>query len=112
VKIKTSVLSISDIESDQGDKEDVPGYYIISNSSSHSEPPRSGISSSAIHSVRRFLEITVHKYINPDFFYATKLQTRLAELLEEEGADIIQTEGGKCSSPTKPGVLGLIEKVA
>jgi hypothetical protein len=36
---------------------------------------------------------------------------RLAELLEEEGADIIQTEGGKCSSPTKPGVLGLIEKV-
>ncbi|KAK1698777.1 hypothetical protein QYE76_015474 [Lolium multiflorum] len=37
-------------------------------------------------------------------------QTRLAELLEEEGADIIQTEGGKCSSPTKPGVLGLIEK--
>jgi hypothetical protein len=38
-------------------------------------------------------------------------QVRLAELLEEEGADIIQTEGGKCSSPTKPGVLGLIEKV-
>uniref|UniRef100_K3Z9R8 Uncharacterized protein ycf23 n=1 Tax=Setaria italica TaxID=4555 RepID=K3Z9R8_SETIT len=38
-------------------------------------------------------------------------QMRLAELLEEEGADIIQTEGGKCSSPTKPGVLGLIEKV-
>lgn len=38
-------------------------------------------------------------------------QMRLAELLEEEGADIIQTEGGKYSSPTKPGVLGLIEKV-
>nr|TKW25851.1 hypothetical protein SEVIR_3G146800v2 [Setaria viridis] len=38
-------------------------------------------------------------------------QMRLAELLEEEGADIIQTEGGKCSSPTKPGVLGLIEKI-
>ncbi|EMS51555.1 Uncharacterized protein ycf23 [Triticum urartu] len=37
-------------------------------------------------------------------------QMRLAELLEEESADIIQTEGGKCSSPTKPGVLGLIEK--
>ncbi|CAN6359127.1 unnamed protein product [Urochloa humidicola] len=37
-------------------------------------------------------------------------QMRLAELLEEEGADIIQTEGGKYSSPTKPGVLGLIEK--
>ncbi|OAY85819.1 Uncharacterized protein ycf23, partial [Ananas comosus] len=37
-------------------------------------------------------------------------QVKLAELLEEEGADIIQTEGGKCSTPTKPGVLGLIEK--
>ncbi|KAL5989992.1 hypothetical protein ACLOJK_010888 [Asimina triloba] len=37
-------------------------------------------------------------------------QMKLAELLEQEGADIIQTEGGKCSSPSKPGVLGLIEK--
>lgn len=37
-------------------------------------------------------------------------QAKLAELLEEEGVDIIQTEGGKCSSPSKPGVLGLIEK--
>nr|CAD1842820.1 unnamed protein product [Ananas comosus var. bracteatus] len=37
-------------------------------------------------------------------------EVKLAELLEEEGADIIQTEGGKCSTPTKPGVLGLIEK--
>ncbi|ONK68546.1 uncharacterized protein A4U43_C05F13090 [Asparagus officinalis] len=37
-------------------------------------------------------------------------QVKLAELLELEGADIIQTEGGKCSSPSKPGVLGLIEK--
>ncbi|XP_073006606.1 uncharacterized protein ycf23-like [Typha latifolia] len=37
-------------------------------------------------------------------------QVKLAELLEQEGADIIQTEGGKCSSPTKSGVLGLIEK--
>lgn len=38
-------------------------------------------------------------------------QVRLAELLEQEGADIIQTEGGKCSHPSKSGVLGLIEKV-
>ncbi|KAL9249668.1 hypothetical protein AKJ16_DCAP08787 [Drosera capensis] len=37
-------------------------------------------------------------------------QTKLAELLEEEGADVIQSEGGKCSSPSKPGALGLIEK--
>lgn len=37
-------------------------------------------------------------------------QAKLAELLEQEGADIIQTEGGKCSSPSKPGVMGLIEK--
>ncbi|KAK7319290.1 hypothetical protein RJT34_04009 [Clitoria ternatea] len=37
-------------------------------------------------------------------------QVKLAELLEEEGADIIQTEGGKSSNPTKSGVLGLIEK--
>lgn len=37
-------------------------------------------------------------------------QAQLAELLEQEGADIIQTEGGKCSSPSKPGVMGLIEK--
>lgn len=36
---------------------------------------------------------------------------KLAEQLENEGADIIQTEGGKCSSPSKAGVLGLIEKV-
>uniref|UniRef100_A0A7C8YJ15 Uncharacterized protein ycf23 n=2 Tax=Opuntia streptacantha TaxID=393608 RepID=A0A7C8YJ15_OPUST len=37
-------------------------------------------------------------------------QAKLAEFLEQEGADIIQTEGGKCSSPSNPGVLGLIEK--
>ncbi|XP_043690048.1 uncharacterized protein ycf23-like isoform X2 [Telopea speciosissima] len=37
-------------------------------------------------------------------------QVKLAELLEQEGVDIIQTEGGKSSSPSKPGVLGLIEK--
>ncbi|XP_057948851.1 uncharacterized protein ycf23-like isoform X1 [Malania oleifera] len=37
-------------------------------------------------------------------------QTKLAELLEQEGVDIIQTEGGKCSNPSKSGVLGLIEK--
>lgn len=38
-------------------------------------------------------------------------QGRLAELLQREGVDVIQTEGGKCSTPSKPGVLGLIEKV-
>ncbi|KAF7803186.1 thiamine monophosphate synthase [Senna tora] len=37
-------------------------------------------------------------------------QVKLAEALEQEGVDIIQTEGGKCSSPSKSGVLGLIEK--
>lgn len=37
-------------------------------------------------------------------------QVKLAELLEEQGVDIIQTEGGKHSNPTKSGVLGLIEK--
>ncbi|GAA0152613.1 hypothetical protein LIER_11048 [Lithospermum erythrorhizon] len=37
-------------------------------------------------------------------------QVKLAEQLEQEGADIIQTEGGKCSSPSAAGVLGLIEK--
>lgn len=39
------------------------------------------------------------------------LQVKLAEQLELEGADIIQTEGGKCSNPSKSGILGLIEKV-
>ncbi|GFP94917.1 uncharacterized protein ycf23 [Phtheirospermum japonicum] len=37
-------------------------------------------------------------------------QVKLAEQLEQEGVDIIQTEGGKCSNPSKAGVLGLIEK--
>ncbi|KAE9610634.1 hypothetical protein Lal_00029803 [Lupinus albus] len=37
-------------------------------------------------------------------------QVKLAELLEQEGVDIIQTEGGKSSNPTESGVLGLIEK--
>ncbi|KAH7568594.1 hypothetical protein JRO89_XS06G0019800 [Xanthoceras sorbifolium] len=37
-------------------------------------------------------------------------QVKLAEQLEQEGVDIIQTEGGKCSNPSKSGVLGLIEK--
>ncbi|KAH6826213.1 hypothetical protein C2S53_001650, partial [Perilla frutescens var. hirtella] len=39
-------------------------------------------------------------------------QVKLAEQLELEGVDIIQTEGGKCSSPSKAGVLGLIEKAS
>ncbi|RXH98982.1 hypothetical protein DVH24_011307 [Malus domestica] len=37
-------------------------------------------------------------------------QVKLAEMLEQEGVDIIQTEGGKCTSPSKSGVLGLVEK--
>lgn len=37
-------------------------------------------------------------------------QVKLAENLEQEGVDIIQTEGGKSSYPSKSGVLGLIEK--
>ncbi|TYI24432.1 hypothetical protein ES332_A06G233900v1 [Gossypium tomentosum] len=37
-------------------------------------------------------------------------QVKLAEMLEKEGVDVIQTEGGKCSAPSKSGVLGLIEK--
>ncbi|KAF5736316.1 hypothetical protein HS088_TW14G00456 [Tripterygium wilfordii] len=37
-------------------------------------------------------------------------QVKLAEILEQEGVDIIQTEGGKCSKPSKSGILGLIEK--
>ncbi|XAR72450.1 6-phospho-3-hexuloisomerase [Bertholletia excelsa] len=39
-------------------------------------------------------------------------QLKLAEQLEQEGVDIVQTEGGKCSNPSKAGVLGLIEKAA
>ncbi|QHN81605.1 Homeobox-leucine zipper protein [Arachis hypogaea] len=37
-------------------------------------------------------------------------QVKLADLLELEDVNIIQIEGGKCSNPTKYGVLGLIEK--
>ncbi|XP_027087700.1 uncharacterized protein ycf23-like [Coffea arabica] len=50
------------------------------------------------------LSVTVpHSLSLPD-------QVKLAEQLENEGVDIIQTEGGKCSSPSKAGILGLIEK--
>ncbi|KAK4589271.1 hypothetical protein RGQ29_020034 [Quercus rubra] len=50
------------------------------------------------------LSITVsHTLSLPD-------QVKLAEMLEREGVDMIQTEGGKCSNPSKSGVLGLIEK--
>ncbi|PKU82451.1 uncharacterized protein ycf23-like [Dendrobium catenatum] len=50
------------------------------------------------------LSVTVpHTLTIPD-------QVILAELLEQEGADIIQTEGGKYSNPSEPGVAGLIEK--
>ncbi|KAK6932227.1 hypothetical protein RJ641_001851 [Dillenia turbinata] len=52
------------------------------------------------------LSVTVpHTLGQPD-------QVKLAELLEQEGADIIQTEGGKCVNPSTPGILGLIEKAA
>lgn len=37
-------------------------------------------------------------------------QVTLAESLEWEGVDIIQTEGGTSSDPSRPGVHGLIEK--
>jgi hypothetical protein len=37
-------------------------------------------------------------------------QIKLAEQLEQEGVDIIQTEGGKSSTPSSAGVLGLIQK--
>ncbi|KZV51053.1 hypothetical protein F511_01845 [Dorcoceras hygrometricum] len=39
-------------------------------------------------------------------------QVKLAQQLEQEGVDIIQTEGGKFSNPSKAGVLGLIEKAS
>jgi hypothetical protein len=39
-------------------------------------------------------------------------QVKLAESLVANGADLIQTEGGTSSSPSHPGVLGLIEKAA
>ncbi|CAN6452983.1 unnamed protein product [Victoria cruziana] len=52
------------------------------------------------------LSVTVPHTLNlPD-------QVKLAELLEMEGADIIQTEGGKFSHPSQSGVLGLIEKAS
>ncbi|GKC71434.1 putative aldolase-type TIM barrel containing protein, partial [Tanacetum coccineum] len=31
-------------------------------------------------------------------------QAKLAKHLEQEGADIIQTQGGKCSNPSNPGL--------
>ena len=39
-------------------------------------------------------------------------QVQLAQSLVENGADIIQTEGGTSSQPTHAGILGLIEKAA
>uniref|UniRef100_A0A7N0TKT0 Uncharacterized protein ycf23 n=1 Tax=Kalanchoe fedtschenkoi TaxID=63787 RepID=A0A7N0TKT0_KALFE len=50
------------------------------------------------------LSVTVpHNISLPD-------QIELAEMLEQEGADVIQTEGGKCAIPSDSGVLGLIQK--
>ena len=37
-------------------------------------------------------------------------QVDLAMKLVSEGADIIQTEGGKCSNPYNSGIQGLLEK--
>jgi len=39
-------------------------------------------------------------------------QVELAQALEAEGADIIQTEGGRSSKPNHSGILGLIEKAS
>jgi len=39
-------------------------------------------------------------------------QVTLAQILVENGADIIQTEGGTSSQPTHSGILGLMEKAA
>lgn len=39
-------------------------------------------------------------------------QVKLAEMLEKEGVDIIQTEGGTSSKPLNSGVHGLMEKAA
>ncbi|MBE9223072.1 DUF561 domain-containing protein [Cyanobacterium stanieri LEGE 03274] len=39
-------------------------------------------------------------------------QVELAQKLEAEGADIIQTEGGTSSNPNHSGILGLIEKAS
>ncbi|AUC61131.1 protein of unknown function DUF561 [Cyanobacterium sp. HL-69] len=39
-------------------------------------------------------------------------QVELAQALEAEGADIIQTEGGTSSKPNHSGILGLIEKAS
>nr|ABK24006.1 unknown [Picea sitchensis] len=52
---------------------------------------------------------------NYDSFYSTgrtfsSEEVTLAESLEWEGVDIIQTEGGTSSDPSRPGVHGLIEK--
>ncbi|KAF3793103.1 Uncharacterized protein EJ110_NYTH02530 [Nymphaea thermarum] len=59
------------------------------------------------------LSVTVPHTLNlPDQVFALIFlwPVKLAELLEMEGADIIQTEGGKFSNPSQSGVLGLIEK--
>ncbi|KAH7366303.1 hypothetical protein KP509_18G071800 [Ceratopteris richardii] len=51
------------------------------------------------------LSVTVPHTLNLDE------QVKLAEMLEDEGVDVIQTEGGTSSSPVKPGVQGLMEKL-
>lgn len=60
---------------------------------------------------RRLLPSTVLSVTVPHTLSLLE-QVTLAELLEKEGVDIIQTEGGTSSSPSNPGVHGLIEKAA
>eukprot|EP00250_Pteridium_aquilinum_P008590 c18059_g1_i1 orf=255-1232(+) len=60
---------------------------------------------------RRLLPSTVLSVTVPHTLSLDE-QVKLAEMLENEGVDIIQTEGGTSSSPSNPGVHGLIEKAA
>ncbi|WP_036901095.1 MULTISPECIES: DUF561 domain-containing protein [Prochlorococcus] len=53
-----------------------------------------------------FLSVTVPHFLPLD------QQAQLGLDLVEAGADLIQTEGGKSSTPHNPGVRGLIEKAA
>ncbi|KAI5064760.1 hypothetical protein GOP47_0019455 [Adiantum capillus-veneris] len=60
---------------------------------------------------RRLLPSTVLSVTVPHTLSLDE-QVKLAEMLEGEGVDIIQTEGGTSTSPSKPGVHGLMEKAA
>lgn len=60
---------------------------------------------------RKLLPVTVLSVTVPHTLNLDE-QVKLAEMLENEGVDIIQTEGGTSSYPLHPGVHGLIEKAA